>query len=169
MRLDVGVTINTPVQVVWDIVQNAPRRPEWDFRVFSCEQLTPGPLAKGRRVRMAGSIGISFSMVYEYVSLEPIRRCSVKFSEITGMPLASGGGGWTFDDLGDNRCHFTTRGQFQPVKMPFAGLIDRFFLEPMVRWMTKQSMRKLKRLAEADWRQKQEGLHAQAESGRYSS
>jgi uncharacterized protein YndB with AHSA1/START domain len=158
MRLEVGVTIDAPAHVIWGIVQNAPRRPEWDYRVFECEKLTEGPVGKGTRCRMAGSAGMRFSMVYEYVSFEPISRCSVKFTEITGMPLASGGGGWTFQDLDNGRCDFTTRGQFQMARIPFAGFLERFILEPMVNWMTRRSLQNLKRVAEAEWRRQNGSL-----------
>ena len=162
MRIDQRITIEAPASLVWEIALNASRRTEWDYRIVESELLTRGPLGKGTRGRLAGSIGMRFSMQYEYVQFDPIRRCSVKFTDIKGMPVASGGGGWTFTDLGANRCQFATKGQFQLAKMPLAGLIGRLFLGPMVRWMTRKSLRRLKRLAEAEWTQKQESQQVAA-------
>ena len=51
-------------------------------RVGSAEQLTPGPLAVGTRVRRQGSIlGASFTWVTEVTELEPGHLLKMKFVE----------------------------------------------------------------------------------------
>ena len=52
MDFAIAVDVNAPPDVVWSVMRDGERWPEWTPSVTSVEILTPGPLAVGSRARI---------------------------------------------------------------------------------------------------------------------
>lgn len=52
MDFAIAVNIDAPPDVVWSVIRDGERWPEWTPTVTSVELLSPGPLAVGTRVRI---------------------------------------------------------------------------------------------------------------------
>ena len=68
-RIEGSVTINAPREYVWKVIQDPTRRIEWDERVVSVRQLSPGALTKGGQLEVITRMyGIDFPAVLEFVN-----------------------------------------------------------------------------------------------------
>jgi hypothetical protein len=151
---ELELEIDAPVALVWSLTQDAARRPEWDYRITRVELLSAAAPDKGVKLRSEGSFtGMgSFHTDLEHVVFEPGKRSAVKLLGGRGLPFVSGGGSWRYEQLAGDRCRFRTTLQMHTRRTWYSAAADRLLLEPFLRWMTRRSLRQLKRLAEAEAR-----------------
>lgn len=144
------IEINAPAEIVWAMTQDCGKRPSWDYRISRVSLVGAEAAGKGVTVRSEGSMLGPFLIEMQYVAFEPYSRSAVKLTRVKGMPIEGGGGSWRYERLENGGCRFTTKLQFMPRKMPFAKAADRLVLEPVIRWMTRKSLAKLKMVCEEE-------------------
>jgi hypothetical protein len=148
-RIERSVTVQAPPEAVWNVVQDVSRRLEWDVRIKSAELLTPLPMGKGSRTRIAYNLwGYVMDIEIDMISWKPYDRSGVK-----GKVLGTGdtfGASWNFVHNPDGSTTWTTRiamtsqGPFARLRELFSGVSTDL--------MTVVSQRNLKRLVEAEQR-----------------
>lgn len=150
-KFDIDIEIDAPVEVVWVLTQSAQRRPEWDVRVTRAELLNADDQRKGTIMRTIGKAwGKSFHMDLETVVFDIGQRCTVLLVGAQGLPFAKGGGTWKYEELGETRCRFRATQSFSPNATRLGRLADRWLYQPYLARTTRQSLLRLKRLAESE-------------------
>ena len=148
-KFEESVRINAPRELVWDIVQNASRRTEWDARVVSAEILTPGPLGKGSIGQVTVAMyGMKFRTVMEYVSWNRPVRTGVKGVDGYGN-IGDVVGSWNFQEHEDGSMTFKTTISISMGKGLLRGIMERNMGRTFHK-LTQKSLQNLKRLAEAE-------------------
>jgi uncharacterized membrane protein len=73
-----GITIARPRPVVWSVLTDVQRQPEWMRDALSIEMLTEGPLDVGSRMRVPTKIGmLRTTDVMEVTEFDPPQRWTV--------------------------------------------------------------------------------------------
>ena len=150
-KYDTSIDIDAPIEIVWALTQSAERRPEWDGRVSRVELLNADTQKKGTIMRTLGKAwGRPFYFDLETVVFEPGSKCAVVLVGSKGMPFVKGGGTWKYEELGDTRCRFRATQNFTPKDTLLGRIADRFMYQSYLARMTEQSLKLLKKVAEAD-------------------
>lgn len=153
---DIAIEIDAPIELVWVLTQSAERRPEWDARVERVELLNSESQQKGTIMRTVGKAwGRPFYMDLKTVAFDIGQRCAVVLVGAEGMPFDKGGGTWKYEELGESRCRFRATQNFTPKDTRFGKFADRWLYQPYLARTTKQSMLRLKRIAETEARRMQ--------------
>src|SRR5687768_8811726 len=85
-RLQGEITINRPVEEVFDFVTDARNEPRYNPRILSAEKTTPGPIGRGTHfVLVSKAIGQRTAVEYEIIAYERPRR--ITSHTIRGLPL----------------------------------------------------------------------------------
>jgi uncharacterized membrane protein len=147
-RFDASVTINAPVEVVWNVIQDVDRRVEWDARIQSVQLLTPRPVGKGARTLLHYRMyGMPMRMTIEMIQWQPPLRSAVK-GVIVGTRDTIGGS-WHFTPNPDGSTTWTTR-----LSLTSNSRFARW-LEPIygraTHKLTRISQQNFKRLVEAEY------------------
>ena len=150
-KYDTSIDIDAPIEIVWALTQSAERRPEWDGRVNRVELLNADTQKKGTIMRTLGKAwGRPFYFDLETVVFEPGSKCAVVLVGSKGMPFVKGGGTWKYEELGDTRCRFRATQNFTPKDTLLGRIADRFMYQSYLARTTEQSLKLLKKVAEAD-------------------
>jgi hypothetical protein len=134
------------------LTQNPARRHEWDYRIQKAELIDANEPRKGAKFRSMGSLLGPFQLEMVYVTAELNQRSAVKLVGSKGLPFKSGGGSWHYKDLGNGRSRFETNIRMKTDNTWVGKIVDRFCLQPFLKWMTLKSMKKLKAVAENDYK-----------------
>ena len=143
MKLQAEITLAADAATIWDYVQDADRRPEWDRSVHRVEKRFTGPLMAGGILRITATPGgpLAFVADWEYISYQRPERSAVKLiAGIRGMnPFRHMAGSWVYHAEGE-ATRFTLTTQYE-VKGGWAGRwLDRLVIAPMIRRQLDESL-----------------------------
>ncbi|MBL0387263.1 SRPBCC family protein [Tumebacillus sp. ITR2] len=148
-RVTCEVEINAPVESVWALMQDPARRGEWDFRVTGGRFTKDGHPTKGATFTVGGRMVWGYRFDMEYLAVQPLRQTVVRLVEAHGLPIASGAGSWTYLRDGADRTVVRSAFRFE-LKKPWSWLFDPWLMTPVMYWITKRSLKRLKRLIERE-------------------
>ena len=149
-RIERETHIEVPREFLWELIQEPTRRTEWDARLTRIDVLTPRPIARDTRVRT--TYGVLGWTEIQYTSWQPVSRSAVKSTAMSpGNPMKSLVGSWNFFPHEDGTTTWKTQLVIRCSGGPFAPLLERFMVGPLMAVLTRLSARNLKRLAEAEY------------------
>ncbi|KAA9333200.1 SRPBCC family protein [Hymenobacter busanensis] len=151
-RIEHSVTVDAPIEFVWDIIQNPDLRTSWDARVTSARFLDPAaPFGKGKQMEVVIDLG-AFPIVsqLEYLSWKPPYRSSMRTINRDAFRSATTGS-WQLAEEHSGRTTWTTKLVFSAA-LPLVGpFIERWFGGYFDK-LTKQSQQQFKTFVEAEWK-----------------
>ena len=124
MRITETFAVDRPAEAVFDYMTDPANLMAWQTSKTSVEQLTPGPPARGTRVRERTKPpgAKEFEQVVEFTEFERPRRFHVHIVE-GPYPID---GTWSFEPDGTGtRVHFVAEGELHGVMRLLAPLIGR--------------------------------------------
>lgn len=146
-RVACEIEIDAPVEEVWQVMQDPTRRGEWDFRITGGRFTKDGSPTKGATFTVGGRMIWSYRFDMEYLSVQPYRQTVVRLVQAHGLPIEFGAGSWTYIRDGATRTVVRSTFRFE-LKKPWRWLFDPWLLTPIMHWITRRSLKKLKRLIE---------------------
>ena len=130
-----SVVIPAPLDEVYQFTQDFSRRHTWDPAVRSAIVISDGP-PRQVRVNLAGGDQATFVYRAERSDGENQQRAnSVTMTDIRSRWIASGGGVWTYESLGDS-----TRWTIVTSLTLRSGLLAGL-LRPLIAWSVSRAMR----------------------------
>jgi uncharacterized protein YndB with AHSA1/START domain len=143
-----SINIKRSPEQVWRVIQDPARRIEWDARVKSCRQTSPGDLRLGSTFDMIYDLyGFKMPMTLEYISWQPFTQSAVR-STSAGLLRGSLAGTWLFVEELDGSTTWTTKISLRSESNYFAKLIEQTFGR-YTGYLTAISQERLKRLVES--------------------
>jgi uncharacterized protein YndB with AHSA1/START domain len=107
-RLERSINIKAPPEAVWNVIQDASRRHEWDARVKSARRTSSGPMGSGATFDMVYDFyGFAMPMSMEYIAWRPFTHSAVRTIS-TGRMTGTIAGTWNFTKEPDGSTTWTT-------------------------------------------------------------
>src|SRR5215212_7435017 len=99
-RFQREITINRPVEEVFDFVTDARNEPIYNPRILSAQQTTSRPIGRGTRfILVSKAMGRRMAIEYEVTAYERPRRMTSR--TIRGLPLMDVESAETFEPVAD--------------------------------------------------------------------
>ncbi len=134
------VTVNAPIDRVWEYTQDWSRRAEWDPAVLSAApHATHRAEAPVYEVRGAG--GLAF--VARYKQYERPRKTSLEMTDLSSRLVSGGGGSWSYEADGAGTRWTQTN------TIVLRDGVTSWLFKPIVKWQLARLTRKAMNTARA--------------------
>jgi ribosome-associated toxin RatA of RatAB toxin-antitoxin module len=143
--IEIGIEIDAPDQVVFDLAQDYRLRPAWDPFVREI-RFENGARAAALGVRVAVKAKNGMSMTVEYVTFDRPHRVAVRMVSRSKL-FERFAGTWSFEPRAPGRTHVVFRYGFETRWRLLRPLLDRVIARRFTRDM-RERLRGLKRGAE---------------------
>jgi hypothetical protein len=120
MQYEQTVAIDATPEVVWSVISDVERWPEWTASIRSVELLTPGPLAVGSRARVRQPK--LPTAVWEVTELRPGRS----FTWVNRSPGMTSTGVHSVSDAGVATLRIEQTGPLSVLALPFLPLTKKY-------------------------------------------
>lgn len=140
----VTVTIARPRPVVWDVLADVERQPEWMRDALSVELLTPGPVGVGSRMRVPTRIGLLRTTdILEVTEFQPPERWTVAH-----RGLVTGEGAFTLTEESGGSSTRVAWDERLAAPLGVVGRIAMTALRPVLHRQFAADLARLRRLCE---------------------